>query len=391
MTLEAATIPPGFLALATRQPAGRHSHPLAPQKMTRGAASSAAATAAAALALALGLLAHQRGARRARAALLAGRAQPQRYRQAPVAVVLDVGSSSVRASCFALVRARDGGRPEWVLIDGSMQQQHADAIDEHGEADARLLRETAERLVDGALDFLRAVDLADRVVGLGFSTFAMNVLGVDAAGEPVTPVYTVRADLRRAVARVNANGSMDGWMDTQYAGRRPGAAACARQLREALVGRGALDDAHDRTGTVIHPAYAPATFLRLHHEEPSVAESVHKWQSISGHFIGQWTGSNCVPISYSEASWMGLLDFRHAKWDAQLLEMVRMDIDKMPPVVDSSTPFMELAPAFANRWPELQNVPFFLGVGDGAAANIGSKCMDSRWMPSVFRNQPRSD
>jgi gluconokinase len=139
------------------------------------------------------------------------------------------------------------------------------------------------------------------------------------------------------------------------------------------------------TGTVIHPAYAPATFLRLHHEEPALVELVHKWQSISGYLIGKWSGNEArgLPMSFSEASWMGLLDFRRAKWDAQLLELARMDADKMPPVVDSSTPFVGLAPAFARRWPELQNVPFFLGVGDGAAANIGSKCLDASY---VFRS-----
>lgn len=134
-------------------------------------------------------------------------------------------------------------------------------------------------------------------------------------------------------------------------------------------------------GTVIHPAYAPATFLRLHHEAPSEVERVFKWQSISGYLIGKWTtaasrGRGCLPISYSEASWMGLLDFRHARWDLPLLEIVRMDAEKMPPVADSSIPFAGLKPAFSRRWPELQNVPFFLGVGDGAAANIGSKCLD---------------
>lgn len=135
-----------------------------------------AAAAAASGALAYGYHAQRQHA--AYAALLAGRAQPQRYRDAPIVIVLDIGSSSVRASCFALVSSRTAGA-EWVLLDGSMQQQHADAIDEHGEADACRLEATAEKLLDGALEFLRVTELADRVVGVGFSTFAMNVLGID--------------------------------------------------------------------------------------------------------------------------------------------------------------------------------------------------------------------
>lgn len=146
--------------------------------MTGSKTALAAAAAAVGGALALGMYAQQHKARAERVALLAGLAQPEKYRDAPLVIVVDVGSSSVRASCFALVPAESEG-VEWVLIDGSMQQQHADAIDEHGEADARAIRATVERLVDGALGFLRATGLGDRVVGVGFSTFAMNVLGVD--------------------------------------------------------------------------------------------------------------------------------------------------------------------------------------------------------------------
>lgn len=138
----------------------------------------------------------------------------------------------------------------------------------------------------------------------------------------------------------------------------------------------------DGTGTVIHPAYAPAEFLRLHSEEPELLARVHKWQSISGFLIGKWTraaekNKGCVPMSFSEASWTGLFDFRHWQWDRALLALVHMDAAKMPPLADSSTPFVGLKPAFARRWAELSAVPFFLGIGDGAAANVGSKCIDS--------------
>ncbi|KAH7481729.1 hypothetical protein KRP22_015037 [Phytophthora ramorum] len=282
---------------------------------------------------------------------LRGLAQPQRYRGLPVVVVVDVGSSSIRASCFALVSGA-----QWVLIDGSLQQQHVTSIDVHGEADCAQISAAVERVLDHTMDFLRATDLTQKLVGVGFSTFAMNVLGVDAKGKVATPVYT-------------------------YAGRRKTTAVWAKELQERLVARGELEDAHNRTGTVIHPAYAPATFLRLHEEDPAMLERVTKWQSISGYLIGKWTTAaeqeGCLPISFSEASWMGLLDFRRSQWDSRLLELVGMDSNKMPPVADSSVPFSGLNSTFAKRWPELKSVPFFLGVSDGAAANIGSKCIDA--------------
>jgi gluconokinase len=170
----------------------------------------------------------------------------------------------------------------------------------------------------------------------------------------------------------------------QYAGRRKETANWAKELQERLSARGELEETHNRTGTVIHPAYAPATFLRLHEDEPATVERVAKWQSISGYLIGKWTTAGqqdgCLPISFSEASWMGLLDFRRSQWDSRLLELVGMDRSKMPRVADSSVPFKGLNSTFAKRWPELKDVPFFLGVSDGAAANIGSKCIDASYV-----------
>ncbi|KAG3116210.1 hypothetical protein PI124_g5387 [Phytophthora idaei] len=282
---------------------------------------------------------------------LCGLAQPQQYRGLPVVIVVDVGSSSIRASCFALV-----SEAQWVLIDGSLQQQHVSSIGVHGEADGTKIAASVEKILDQTMDFLRATDLTQELIGVGFSTFAMNVLGVDTKGDVVTTVYT-------------------------YAGRRKATAEWAKELQERLEARGELDEAHNRTGTVIHPAYAPATFLRLHKEEPELVERVAKWQSISGYLIGKWTTAaqqdGSLPMSFSEASWMGLLDFRRSQWDTRLLELIGMDSNKMPPVADSSVPFSGLNSTFARRWPELKNVPFFLGVSDGAAANIGSKCIDA--------------
>lgn len=288
-----------------------------------------------------------------REAFVRGTAQPERYRGLPVAIVVDVGSSSIRASCWALTSGA-----HWTLVEGSLHQQHLDSIDAHGEADINKIAATVELVLDGALQFLRIVGLTDKLVGVGFSTFAMNVLGVDTEGKAVTPVYT-------------------------YAGRRKTTAEWAHELQERLSARGELEETHNRTGTVIHPAYAPATFLRLHEEESETVQRVAKWQSISGYLIGKWTtaaqqtAERCLPISFSEASWMGLLDFRNSKWDARLLELTGMDSTKMPPVADSSVPFSGLNSTFSKRWPELKSVPFFLGVSDGAAANIGSKCIDA--------------
>ncbi|RLN05681.1 hypothetical protein BBJ28_00012515 [Nothophytophthora sp. Chile5] len=277
---------------------------------------AAAAGAACAWAFARRLR-RQRLEQEAYVALMRGLAEPHKYRDAPVVIVVDVGSSSIRASCFALVAGA-----EWVVVNGSLQQQHLDSIDVHGEADSAHIAATVERILDQALAFLRATQLTGRIVGVGFSTFAMNVLGVD--------------------SKVRRKGAVD-------------SGAHSLQCNLSVVCC----------------------------EEPATVERVAKWQSLSGFLIGKWTtatqqrSDKCLPISFSEASWMGLLDFRRSQWDARLLELIGMDSAKMPPVADSSVPFSGLNPAFLKRWPELESVPFFLGVADGAAANIGSKCTDA--------------
>lgn len=107
-------------------------------------------------------------------ALVRGLAQPDKYRGSPITIVLDVGSSSVRASCFALVQGR-----EWVMLDGSLQQMHMDAVNAQGEADMAQIEHVIEALLDRVMVFLRAIGLTSQIVGVGFSTFVMNLLGID--------------------------------------------------------------------------------------------------------------------------------------------------------------------------------------------------------------------
>ncbi len=50
----------------------------------------------------------------------------------------------------------------------------------------------------------------------------------------------------------------------------------------------------------------------------------------------------------------------------------------LPPIQDYAQGISGLSATYANRWPALADVPFFLAVGDGAAANIGTSCTNSK-------------
>jgi gluconokinase len=82
-----------------------------------------------------------------------------------------------------------------------------------------------------------------------------------------------------------------------------------------------------------------------------------------------------VPVSYSIASWTGLLDRRALRWDLPLLERVGVPAGALPALADHTARQRGLAAAFAQRWPALAEAVFFPAVGDGAAANVGSGCV----------------
>jgi gluconokinase len=83
-------------------------------------------------------------------------------------------------------------------------------------------------------------------------------------------------------------------------------------------------------------------------------------------------------VTYSVASWTGLLNRFRLIWDAQLLAGLPVKESQLSPLTDVNRPRRGLRKEFAGRWPALAQVPWFPAVGDGAAANVGSGCISSR-------------
>lgn len=133
------------------------------------------------------------------------------------------------------------------------------------------------------------------MVAVGFACFGMNLVGVDADGQPCTPVYT-------------------------YANSCPESAEVMNRLRESLEltgrgGTGGVEEARQRTGAPTHVSYAPVQLLRwlattAGGGRTNVARRVKTWQTLPSLIAARWCRLTSAPVSYSEASWMGLLDFR---------------------------------------------------------------------------------
>jgi gluconokinase len=257
----------------------------------------------------------------------------------PLLLAIDVGTSSVRCSLW-----RADGSP----VPGT-QAQCQTRFNGLGQSSAEEIRQAAETTLDACLQKYRKLDNPGEIVGVGWASFAMSWLGVDSKGEAVTPVFT--------------------YADTRSGGQ-------ARRLRDQLRAQDQLGQTYLRTGTPIHSAYAPAQLLYLAEEDPDQLARVAKWQTACAHLLACWTGEPFQAVSSSEAGWTGLFNQCTDGWDESLLKAIELDPDTLPPVHDYAQGVTGLATSYAERWPELAETPFFLAVGDGAAANIGSDCTE---------------
>lgn len=258
--------------------------------------------------------------------------------QSPLVLILDIGSSSSRALVYdstatlianSLVREKSAFH---VAADGT-------AVD-----DPAALRDRVSRCIDGALAALGSH--AAQIGAVGCATYASNVLGLDAHGQPCTPIYTY-ADTRSADA----------------------ADRLRAQLDEAAIWQ--------RTGCPLRTSYLPAVFTWLAEEQPTLFRAARRWVSVGEWLLETFLGRGS--ITYSQASWTGLLDRTTLTWDAQLLDALPVDAAQLGALADVDAPFVGLKDEWARRWPVLANVPWFSPVGDGAAANVGSGCTDPRF------------
>ena len=260
---------------------------------------------------------------------------PHSY-EPPFVLAIDVGSSSVRASLFdARAQPVEGADARAVHVLHTAPDGTAEDSAEH-------LLERVSEVIDQALR--AAGPLAREIKAVGIDTLAGTLLGVDEAGSPVTPIYT-------------------------YADTRPGPEV--EHLRQHLD----VAAAYRRTGCPQHTSYAPARFLWLRRAHPDVARRVRRWMDAGTFLYTKWFGRADIPMSYSIASWLGLLNRHKMRWDEGLLGYLEVSPDQLPWLADYTDAQRGLASSFAQRWPPLRDVPFFLAVGDGAAANVGSGCL----------------
>jgi gluconokinase len=162
--------------------------------------------------------------------------------------------------------------------DGELRQEHYDTND------AREIVTMCHKVLDG--------EEPD-----GTSCFAHSLVAVDKDWNPLTPVL--------------------GWRDTR-------SADAAEWLHRRLDG----DAVHARTGGYLHPSFWPAKLAWLAQVEPETFRDAAAFVSFSDFLAGK------PETSLSMASATGLLDLTTNDWDAELLQTLGLDAERLPAIVD---------------------------------------------------------
>jgi gluconokinase len=217
-------------------------------------------------------------------------------------LAVDVGTSSVRAQIF----------------DADAQEREPARRNYPGENDpariVALVREAVEEAVgDESYD------------AVGGSCFGHSLLAVDEHGKPLTPIL--------------------GWRDTRSA---DAADWLTRRLDATAV--------HARTGCQIHTSYWPAKFAWLAKEEPHVFRGAHGFVSFCDVVYAELLGKP-IATSLSIASATGLLELHARAWDAELLDTLGLEPERLPRIDDA---------AIDGWYPALL---------DGGCSNLGAGCL----------------
>lgn len=258
--------------------------------------------------------------------------------KAPLVLTLDLGSSSVRCGIYDAGARAVAGLDAWLPNCLETGRDGTAALNPGAVLDALF------RCVDTVID--RIGPAGNRIKGVGCCTLVANLMGLDASGRPVTPLKT--------------------YSDT-----------ASFEQADRLAAELDPEAVRQRVGCYFHPSYWPSQLLMYQERHPAVFQDVQKWTTI-GQYLERTLFGDALEsgVTYSVASWTGLLNRHTLDWDQGLLDHLCLDRAMLPELKDLPDSRTGLLPEFAQRWPCLADIPWFPAIGDGAAANIGSAKTD---------------
>ena len=249
-------------------------------------------------------------------------------------IVVDIGTSSVKTSIFDLegnILPNFSISIPYTIIsknDGTSQQ------------DPEMLRSIVEESIDIVLE--KSEGYIENIVGVGLDSMASTLVGINKYGKPITPIYTY-ADTR-------SNNQVD---------------KIKQDLNETIL--------HQETGAVQHTSYIPSKIMWMK-DNINNFKDIDKFIDFSTYIYSNWFENKNFKASYSISSWSGLLDRNKLEWHSELIDYLDISEDNLPKLRPYDDYESGLNNNYSKRWKKLSETPFFLSVGDGMAATIGSGC-----------------
>jgi gluconokinase len=242
---------------------------------------------------------------------------------------IDVGTSGVRAALF------DDRGNEKISTQARRRSEgvRGRALSDFGEFDPDVLVEEVVSTLDQLL-----ASHAGRIEFVAVSTFWHSLVGVNADGEPTTPLLS--------------------WADTR-------ASKAAKDLRAAFDER----EMHRRTGCRFHASYWPAKLQWLRSACPEPFAATRQWLGFGEYLCLRLFGETAAGVSLASAT--GLFNQRTCDWDWDFIRELKLSLDTLPEIKESHP---RLTDRFAQRWPALAQARLVCVTGDGATNNIGAGC-----------------
>ena len=234
-----------------------------------------------------------------------------------IVIAVDIGSSGIKALGYdTAARAVPG-----------LNARAAFSVS--GEFDFSALAAT----VESVLDKIYMQTQGHEILAVGFGSFASSLVALGADDQSLEPSLTY-ADTRSA-------GFLESW-------------------------RGDIG-LLERTGCPAYTSFWTAQIAWWLETRPYPA----KFVTVTDALFARYFGLGNVRCTLSAAAWTGLLNRHTLTWDSLSLERLGIDAAQFLQI-EAHPAHAGLRAAFASRWPRLANAPFFAGVADGYAANLGS-------------------
>ena len=242
-----------------------------------------------------------------------------------VVIGVDIGTTSTKAVAFDTAGTELGSRS----IGYELHEPAPGRAEQDPDEIVAAVLGTVRQLID---------DLAVTVAALSFSSAMHSLIGLDPAGDPITPSVTW-ADSRASLQAERVRGSSGGL---------------------AL---------HRRTGTPVHPMAPLAKLIWFHEQEPKLCERVGHWVGIKEYVLLRMC--EALVMDHSIASGTGLMDINTLAWDPQALQLAGITAEQLPELVATTTVLSGLTAAAAAATGLPAATPVVVGAGDGPLANLG--------------------